>query len=229
MIEHFVSRGAMNIEGLGPQVVEKLLSVGLIKDSADLYSLDVESLAALDRMGKKSAENLMRAIENSKSAGLSRLLFAIGIRNIGEVAAEALAKRYKSLRACYKATVGEIVELDDFGLISAECVVQFFSEEKNISLCERLIDAGVKHEYESHVTGSRFEGLTFVLTGTLPSMTRDEASALIEGNLGKVSSSVSKKTSYVLAGAAAGSKLAKAEKLGVTVIDEAEFKRMLEA
>ena len=227
MIEHFVSRNAMNIDGMGPQVVEKLLTEGLIKDSADLYSLNEDELAALDRMGKKSAENLINAIENSKSAGLSRVLFAIGIRNIGEVAAEALAKRYKSLRACYDAKIEEITELDDFGPISAQCVVQFFSEERNRDLCERLISAGVLCEYESAVTGNLFEGLTFVLTGTLPTMTRDEAGALIEANLGKVSSSVSKKTDYVLAGEKAGSKLKKAESLGVTVIDEAQFLKML--
>ncbi len=227
MIEHFVSRGAMNIDGLGPQVVEKLLSVGLIKDSADLYTLEAEELSKVERMGKKSAENLVRAIDNSKSAGLGRVLFAIGIRNIGEVAAEALAKRYKSLRACYAATVEEIVELDDFGEISARCVVEFFREERNVSLCERLIAAGVNTEYESRAVGSKFEGLTFVLTGTLPTMTRDEASALVEANGGKTSSSVSKKTSYVLAGEAAGSKLTKAQALGVKIIGEEEFLRMV--
>ncbi len=227
MIEHFVSRGAMNIDGLGPQVVEKLLSAGLIKDSADLYTLEAEELSKVERMGKKSAENLVRAIENSKSAGLGRVLFAIGIRNIGEVAAEALAKRYKSLRACYSATVEEIVELDDFGEISAGCVVEFFKEEKNISLCERLIESGVKTEYESRAVGNKFEGLTFVLTGTLPTMTRDEASAIVEANGGKTSSSVSKKTSYVLAGEAAGSKLTKAQSLGVRIIGEEEFLRMV--
>ncbi len=227
MIEHFVSRGAMNIDGLGPQVVEKLLSAGLIKDSADLYSLKADELSELERMGKKSAENLVGAIERSKEAGLGRVLFAIGIRNIGEVAAESLANRYLSLRACYTATVEEITELPDFGEISARCVVEFFSEEKNISLCERLIAAGVKCEYESRVVGNKFEGLTFVLTGTLSTMTRDEASALITENGGKTSSSVSKKTSFVLAGEAAGSKLAKAEVLGVKIIDEGEFMRMV--
>ncbi len=227
MIEHFVSRGAMNIDGLGPQVVEKLLSAGLIKDSADLYSLSVEELASLDRMGKKSAENLVSAIERSKDAGLGRVLFAIGIRNIGEVAAEALAMRYGSLRAVFDATVEEIVCLPDFGEISAKCVVEFFDEEKNISLCERLIAAGVKCEYESKVSGNKLEGLTFVLTGTLPTMSREEASALIVANGGKTSSSVSKKTSYVLAGEAAGSKLSKAESLGVKIIDEDEFLGMV--
>ena len=228
MIEHFVSRNAMNIDGLGPQVVEKLLSEGLIKDSADLYSLKVEQIEALDRMGRKSAENLVNAINGSRNAGLERVIFAIGIRNIGEVAAGALAKRFRTLTACFDATVEEITELDDFGEITARSVVEFFSEEKNRELCRRLMDAGVKCEYESSIVGNIFEGKTFVLTGTLPTMTRDEASAMIESRMGKVTSSVSKKTDYVLAGAAAGSKLTKAQNLGIKIIDEEEFKRMLE-
>lgn len=227
MIEHFVSRNAMNIDGLGPQVVEKLLSEGLIKTSADLYSLTADSVAALDRMGKKSAENLIKAIEGSKSAGLERVIFALGIRNIGEVAASALAKRFGSLTACFDAKAEEIVELDDFGEIMARSVVEFFSEKKNIELCNKLIEAGVKCEYESNIVGSDLAGKTFVLTGTLPTMTRDEASALIEARMGKVTSSVSKKTDYVLAGSAAGSKLTKAQSLGIRIIDEDEFKKMI--
>lgn len=227
MIEHFVSRNAMNIEGLGPQVVEKLLSEKLILDSADLYSLKAEQIEALDRMGRKSAENLINAIESSKNAGLERVIFALGIRNIGEVAASALAKRFLTLKACFDATKEEITELDDFGEITARSVVEFFSEEKNRALCERLILAGVKCEYENTVVDNIFEGKTFVLTGTLPTMTRDEASAIIEARMGKVTSSVSKKTDYVLAGSAAGSKLTKAQNLGVKIIDEDEFKRML--
>jgi len=227
MIEHFVSRNAMNIDGLGPQVVEKLLSEGLIKTSADLYSLTADSVAALDRMGKKSAENLIKAIEGSKSAGLERVIFALGIRNIGEVAASALAKRFGSLTACFDAKAEEIVELDDFGEIMARSVIEFFSEKKNIELCNKLIEAGVKCEYESNIVGSDLAGKTFVLTGTLPTMTRDEASALIEARMGKVTSSVSKKTDYVLAGSAAGSKLTKAQSLGIRIIDEDEFKKMI--
>lgn len=227
MIEHFVSRNAMNIDGLGPQVVEKFLAEGLIKNSADLYTLTADKIESLDRMGKKSAENIINAIERSKNAGLERVIFALGIRNIGEVAASALAKRFKSLSACYTATVDEITELDDFGEITANSVVEFFSEKKNVELCNRLIEYGVKCEYESAVVASDLEGKTFVLTGTLPTMTRDEASKLIETRMGKVSSSVSKKTDYVLAGEAAGSKLTKAQNLGVKIIDEAEFKKMI--
>ena len=226
MIEHFASKGAMNIEGLGSQLVEKLLSEGLISNSADLYSLTVPQLEVLDRMGRKSAENLVSAIENSKSAGLDRLLFAIGIRNIGEVAAAALAKKFRSLRACYDATADEIETLDDFGSVTAECVVAFFADEKNRELCERLIEAGVVAEYENKTVSNTFEGLTFVLTGKLPTMTREEAAEIIENRMGHVSSSVSKKTHYVVAGSDAGSKLTKAQSLGVPVIDEATLLRM---
>lgn len=226
MIEHFASKGAMNIEGLGSQLVEKLLAEGLISNAADLYSLTVPQLEALDRMGRKSAENLVSAIENSKSAGLERLIFAIGIRNIGEVAAAALAKKFRSLRACYDATAEEIEQLDDFGSVTAECVVAFFADEKNRELCERLIEAGVLAEYENKTVANTFEGLTFVLTGKLPTMTREEAAQIIENRMGHVSSSVSKKTHYVVAGSDAGSKLTKAQSLGVPVIDEAELLRM---
>ncbi len=225
-IEHFASKGAMNIEGLGSQLVEKLLAEGLISNAADLYSLTVPQLEALDRMGRKSAENLVSAIENSKSAGLERLIFAIGIRNIGEVAAAALAKKFRSLRACYDATAEEIETLDDFGSVTAECVVAFFADEKNRELCERLIEAGVLAEYENKTVANTFEGLTFVLTGKLPTMTREEAAQIIENRMGHVSSSVSKKTHYVVAGSDAGSKLTKAQSLGVPVIDEAELLRM---
>ena len=226
MVEHFASKGAMNIEGLGSQLVERLLSEGLISDAADLYSLTVSQLEALDRMGRKSAENLVAAIESSKNAGLERLLFAIGIRNIGEVAAAALAKKFRSLRACYTATAEEIETLDDFGSVTAECVVSFFANEKNRELCERLVEAGVVAEYENRTVANTFEGLTFVLTGKLPTMTREEAAEIIENRMGHVSSSVSKKTHYVVAGSDAGSKLTKAQSLGVPVIDEAELLRM---
>lgn len=226
-LEHFASKDAMNIEGLGPQIIELLVSAGLVSDFADLYSLKAEQIEGLERMGKKSAENLVAAIERSKSAGLERLIFALGIRNIGEVAAAALAKRYGSLEACFAATKEEITELEDFGEISATCVVEYFSHEKNKALAQRLIDAGVLATATAKQINDKFAGLTFVLTGTLPTMTRDEASALIEGRAGKVASSVSKKTSYVLAGEAAGSKLTRAQELGIKVIDEKEFLSML--
>ncbi len=226
-IEHFASKGAMNIDGLGPQIIELLLREGVIHDCADLYMLTVDSVKGLERMGKKSAENLVKAIENSKSAGLERLIYALGIRNIGEVAAAALAGRYGTLEACMSATVDELIEIEDFGEITAKCVVDYFSHPQNIDLCRRLMDKGLVTSAVSAPKGTTLEGLTFVLTGTLPTMGRSEASALIKSHGGKVSGSVSKKTSYVVAGEAAGSKLTDAERLGVKIIDEAELLKML--
>ena len=226
-IEHFASKDAMNIDGLGPQVVELLLQNELIKDAADLFTLVPEQIASLERMGEKSASKLISAIEKSKSAGLERLIFALGIRNIGAVAASALANRYGSLEACMNATAEELVAIEDFGAITAECVVEFFSHEQNRALCERLIALGLLTECTAVKSSSLFEGKTFVLTGTLPTMKRDEAAALIKSNGGKVSSSVSKKTDFVVAGDDAGSKLTKARELDVTVISEAELLSML--
>ena len=226
-IEHFASKGAMNIDGLGPQIIELLLREGVISDCADLYDLTVDSVKGLDRMGKKSAENLVKAIEGSKSAGLERLIYALGIRNIGEVAAAALAGRYGTLEACMLATVEELVEIEDFGEITAKCVVDYFSHPQNIELCRRLIDKGLVTSAVSAPKGTSLEGLTFVLTGTLPTMGRSEASALIKAQGGKVSGSVSAKTSFVVAGEAAGSKLTNAERLGIKIIDEAELLKML--
>ena len=217
----------MNIDGLGPQIVELLLQKGLISDSADLYYLKAEEIAELDRMGKKSADNLISAIESSKTAGLERLLYALGIRNIGEVAAAALAARYGTLEACFDTTVEELCAIEDFGEITAKCVVDFFSHPQNRELCIRLMEAGVVTEATAKPTDNSFEGLTFVLTGTLPTMSRDEASKLIKSKGGKVSGSVSKKTSYVVAGEAAGSKLTNAQNLGVPIIDEDELLRMV--
>ncbi len=227
-IEHFASKDAMNIDGLGPQIVELLLANKLISDSADLYSLTEEQISGLDRMGKKSAENLINAIENSKNAGLERLIFALGIRNIGEVAATSLAKKYGSLEKCFEATVDEICEIEDFGMITAECVVDYFSHPQNRVLCQRLIDAGLKTEAVRKQVKDNFNGMTFVLTGTLPTMTRHEASELIKERGGKVSGSVSKKTTFVLAGEEAGSKLTKAKELNIRIISEEEFLKMLD-
>ena len=226
-IEHFASKDAMDIDGLGPQIVEALINAELIRDAADLYDLTVAQVSELERMGEKSAQNLIDAIEKSKSAGLERLLYALGIRNIGAVAAAALAGKYRTLDACMTATVEEICEIPDFGQITAESVVNYFSHPQNQSLCLRLIGAGCVTETTAAPQGDRFAGMTFVLTGTLPTMSRDEASALIKAQGGKVSGSVSKKTTYVVAGEAAGSKLTKANELGVTVIDEATLMTML--
>lgn len=225
-IEHFASKGAMNIDGLGPQIVNALLENGLIHDCADLYLITEEQVAEIERMGKKSAQNLINSINNSKSAGLERLVYALGIRNIGEVAASALANRYKTLDALMCATVEELCEIPDFGEITADCVVDFFSHPQNIDLCRKLSSLGLNTSSTFVQLDNRFEGLTFVLTGTLPTMSRDAASKMIKDRGGKTAGSVSGKTSYVLAGEDAGSKLVKAKNLGITIIDEEEFLKM---
>lgn len=226
-IEHFASKNAMNIDGLGPQIVELLLSQKLIGDVSDLYTLRSEDIAGLERMGEKSAQNLVLAIENSKSAGLERLVYALGIRNIGEVAGAALAKKYKTLDALIGATREELCEIEDFGEITADCVVDFFSHPQNVELCRKLQSLGLVTEAVAAPVGDKLSGLTFVLTGTLPTMSRDEAAALIKAAGGKVSGSVSSKTSYVVAGDAAGSKLTKAQSLGINIIDEEKLMEML--
>lgn len=226
-IEHFASKNAMNIEGLGPQIVELLLRHRLIQNAADLYSLRPEQLANIERMGERSAKKLVEAIERSKSAGLERLIYALGIRNIGEVAAASLAARFGTFKACMKATYEELLTIEDFGEVTAQSVLNYFSHPQNIELCQRLIDAGLVAEATQRPKDDRLAGLTFVLTGTLPTMTREEAEAKIKARGGRCAGSVSRKTSYVVAGEAAGSKLTKARELGVPVIDEAELLKML--
>ena len=226
-ITHFASKGAMNIDGLGPQVVELLLSAGKIKDIADLYTLKIEDIEGLDRMGRKSAENLVSAIEDSKSRGLERLLFALGIRQVGEVAAEEISGKMRSLENLFTATFDDFAAIKDIGTITATALVEFFADPTTKELCDRLSALGVNTNATGEERGELFAGLTFVLTGTLPTMTRDEASAIIKKNGGKVSGSVSKKTSYVVAGEEAGSKLTKAKELGVNIIDEATLISMV--
>ena len=226
-LEHFASKNAMNIEGLGPQMVELLLSAGLVRTAPDLYCLTAEQLVPLDRMGELSAKNLVAAIERSKSAGLERLIYALGIRNIGEAAAAAMAARFGTLERCLTATYDELCGIEDFGDVTAQCVLNFFSHPQNIELCRRLTEAGLLTSATAKKADDSLGGMTFVLTGTLPTMTRDEASALIKEHGGKVSGSVSKKTTYVVAGEEAGSKLTKAHDLGVNVIDEAALLAML--
>lgn len=224
---HFASKGAMDIDGLGPALLEKLHESGLVKSIADIYSLTAEQLAGLERMGEKSAAKLISSIEKSKSAGLARLLSALGIRQVGDKAAAVIAARFGDIEELFKATPETLCEIDDVGEITAENIVSFFSHPQTRRMIDRLKNVGVVMTAEKAAAGDdRFAGMTFVLTGTLPDMTRDEASALITSHGGKVSGSVSKKTSYVVAGAEAGSKLAKAESLGVPVIDEAELLRM---
>lgn len=219
-IVHFASKGAMNIDGLGPQVVELLLSNGKIANIADLYTLKTEDIETLERMGRKSAENLVNAISDSKSRGLERLLYALGVRQVGEVAAESIARKMRTIDACMTASVEDYTAIEDIGEITARALVEYFADPATVELIDTLKELGVKTEANSEERAETLSGLTFVLTGTLPTMTRDEASALIKQAGGKVSGSVSKKTSYVVAGEEAGSKLTKANELGVTVIDE---------
>ena len=228
-IEHFASKGAMNIDGLGPQIVELLLANSKIANVADLYALTAEDIEPLERMGKKSAKKLVSAIEASKSVGLARLIYALGIREVGEIAAAALAARFGTLEALSMATAEEISSIESFGEVTAEYVVDFFGHPQNRELCARLEAVGVLTVDTSAPVGDLFASKTFVLTGTLPTMSRDEASALIKQNGGKTSGSVSKKTDFVLAGEAAGSKLAKAQELGVRIISESDLLSMIES
>jgi len=227
-LEHFVSRDAMNIDGCGEAQINALIAAGFIKDAADLYSLKEEQIETLERMGKKSAQNLVSAIENSKGAGLARLIHALGIRHVGKQTAIALAKYFGSLDAVMSAGVETLSEIDDVGEVVAESICNFFSLESTKELCEKLKNAGVVTvDNASSKDSDKLSGLTFVITGTLPGMKREEAGELIEKNGGKTSSSVSKKTSYLLCGSDAGSKLAKAESLGVPVIDLDELMKMI--
>ncbi len=226
-IEHFASREAMDIEGLGISVCESLIASGLVNSAADLYYLDVESVAELDRLGKKSAENLIAAIEKSKDAGLARLLCGLGIRQVGQKAAKVLASHFESLDNLIAADVDALTQLPDIGEITAGFIIDWFNNPQSMHLIGRLREAGVSFVSKEDRRDNRFAGLTFVLTGTLEQFTRDEASAIIESYGGKASSSVSKKTSYVLAGENAGSKLTKAESLGVQIISEEDFAAMI--
>ena len=225
---HFASRDAMDIDGLGPAILEQLVSAGLLRTPADLYALTQEQLAGLERMGEKSAQNLLDALEASKKNDFSRLIFALGIPHIGAKAAKLLAARFPTMDALLEATEEEIASIDGFGQIMAQAVAEFLQLPGSRHLIQALREAGVNMEAAQTPTGSLFSGRTFVLTGTLPTMTRSQASALIESLGGKVSGSVSKKTSYVVAGEEAGSKLAKAEKLGIPVLSEAELLAMAE-
>lgn len=227
-LTHFASRDAMDIEGLGPAVVESLVNAGLLKAPGDLYSLNAEAVAKLDRMGKKSAENLMAAIEKSKGNDLSKLLFGFGIRQVGQKAAKLLAARFGTLDALREATVEELTAVNDIGEITARSLAEWLHSPQAEHMIETLKEAGVNMTSELQPVGDRFAGLTFVLTGTLEQFSRAEAGARIEALGGKVSSSVSKKTSYVVAGEEAGSKLNKANSLGVQVLSEAEFLDMLD-
>ncbi|MDY4635556.1 MAG: NAD-dependent DNA ligase LigA [Candidatus Limivicinus sp.] len=227
-IAHFASRDAMDIEGLGISVCESLISSGLVKDASDLYYLEAEPVAQLERMGDKSAKNLIAAIENSKQAGLARLLCAFGIRQVGQKAAKVLASHYVDLDELMAADTEALTSIPDIGGITAGFIVDWFQNPQSQDLINKLRGAGVSFKSREEKKDDRFAGLTFVLTGTLSRFTRDEASAIIESFGGKASSSVSKKTAFVLAGENAGSKLTKAESLGIKIISEEEFETMIQ-
>lgn len=228
-IVHFASKSAMNIDGLGPAIVQQLMDAEMIHAPADLYTLTAEQLLTLEGFREKSAENLLGAIERSKQQPLDRVIAALGIPNIGQNAAVLLCAHFGSIDAIRHADAAEIAAIDGFGDIMAKSVCETFARPDFAAQLDRLLSLGVEMRYEKKQTGDRFAGMTFVLTGTLPTLKRDEAKAMIEANGGKVTGSVSKKTDIVVAGEEAGSKLTKAQSLGIPVIDEAELLRRLEA
>ncbi|MDE6731719.1 MAG: NAD-dependent DNA ligase LigA [Oscillospiraceae bacterium] len=227
-LEHFASRPAMNIDGLGEAVVEQLVSAELVHTVADLYTLDLEKLTALERFGTKSAENLLKAIEYSKKNEPDRLIFALGIRGIGQKAATLLCQKFGDVDSIMAASAEDIAAIDGFGEILAQSVYNAMREPHRVKLIERLKELGLNMTYTSKQVSDKLNGLTFVLTGTLPTLKRDQAKEMIEQRGGKVSGSVSKKTSYVVAGEEAGSKLTKANELGITVLTEEQFLQMIE-
>jgi len=228
-IEHWCARGAMDIEGGGEVLVAQLVKANLVHDVADLYSLTLDQLLALERMGTKSAQNFLSAIETSKTRELWRLVFGLGILHVGVGVAKSLARAFPSLDALASATIEELTRTEDIGEVIAQSVRHWFGEPRNRELIERLRKAGLNFESSTHTQCSQtaIAGKSFVLTGTLPTLKREEAAAKIEEAGGKVSSSVSKKTDYVVAGEEAGSKLTKAQELGVSVLDEAGLLKLL--
>ncbi len=226
---HFVSKPAMNIDGLGEAIIEQLFENRMIETAADLYYLKAEEIEKLDKMGAKSTENFINSLENSKKNPLYRVICGLGIQHIGEKASKLLAKEYLSIDALMKANVDELTEINEIGEVMANSIVNFFAEPHNVEFIEKLRNAGVSlaDEQSAKNSDNRFESMTFVLTGTLSRFTRAQATEIIESFGGKTSSSVSKKTTYVLAGEEAGSKLDKANKLGVSVISEEEFSNMI--
>jgi len=226
---HFAARGVMNIEGLGDAMVSQLLAAGYVRGIADLYELKKEQLLALERVGEKSAQALLDEIERSKAAPLARVLFGLGIRFVGERTAQLLATHFGSIDALMAATAEELEAVNEVGPRVAQAIAEFFAEPRNRALVERLRKEGLTFTAEKRVTTSTLEGLTFVLTGTLPNLTREVAKERIESAGGRVSGSVSKKTSYVVAGEEAGSKLDKANSLGISVLDEAGLLELLES
>jgi len=228
-IIHYASRVAMDIDGLGEKLIEQLWQLGFIEDIKDIYLLKnyKKELLTVDRFGQTKIDNLIEAIENSKNNSLDRFIFGLGIRHVGAKAAKNLTKFYHNITELSKAQIVDLIQIDDIGDVMAESIVSYFKDEDHIKLIENLIALGVNPKSENTTSNEIFKGLTFVLTGTLPNLTREEASKMIEDAGGKTSSSVSKKTSFVVAGSDAGSKLAKARELNVKIIDEETLLKML--
>lgn len=219
----------MDIDGLGLKIVEQLIEKGLIKNIADIYTLTLEEIASLKKNGKKFAQNLIDSIEKSKQQDLFHLITALGIRQVGSKAAKVLAKKYKTIENLQNATLESLAMTEDIGEITASNIIEFFHQEQTKDILEKLQQAGINMKaIEEEKSDNRLEGKTFVLTGTLENYTRQEASNLIEQYGGKVSSSVSKKTDYVVAGEEAGSKLKKAEELNLIILTEEEFQKLME-
>jgi DNA ligase (NAD+) len=227
-IRHFASKAAFDFDGLGDKLVDQLVEKKLLNSYADLFKLDADTLAALDRMGAKSAENLIRAIEKGKQIGFARFIYALGIRNVGEHVAVLLAAQFDSLEALTNCTTEDLVAIDGIGPVVAESIVSFFNQAENLSIVGRILDSGVEIAFESQQRGENLNGKIFVLTGTLESMTRRQAKDLIAKAGGKVTGSVSRKTDYVVAGESAGSKLSKAREMGVPIIDEVTLKGLID-
>jgi DNA ligase (NAD+) len=229
-LEHFVSRGAMDIVGLGIRVAEQLVEAKLVSDVADLYTLDKEELLSLEGFAEKKAENLLAAIRASRERPLSRVILALGIRGVGEVVAADLAVHFRSLDTLAAADAEDLQQVEGIGPSIAEAVVEWFAQARNRRVLEKLKKGGIwPREKAARATESQtLAGLTFVITGTLPGLSREEAKALIQRNGGKVSDSVGRTTSYLVAGESPGSKLRKAEELGVPILDEAKLRRLAE-
>jgi len=226
-LRYFAGRDQMDIENLGPALIEQLVDGGLVKDFADLYKLDVKTLAELERMAEKSAQNVIDGIEKSKSRTLGRLIAALGIRHVGEQNAEILAEQFGSIDAIKKATAEELTEIEQIGPVLAKSIYEYFHDSTNLKIIDKLITAGIKPKHKQTKQSDKLAGKTFVVTGTLENFSRAEIEQTIKQNGGKVSSSVSKKTDYVLAGTESGSKLDKANQLGVEIINEQQFLKMI--
>jgi DNA ligase (NAD+) len=226
-IKHFASKGAFDIDGLGDKLVDQLVEKGLVSSYADLFDLDVQTVAALDRMGTKSAENLIDAIESGRQIVFARFLYALGIRHVGEYVAGLLADQFDSLELLMDCPAEDLTDIEGVGPIVAKSIVGFFKNNENLTVIQRLLDSGVKIEFETKLKTDFLDAKVFVLTGTLQSMTRRQAREMIEAAGGKVTGSVSRNTDYIVAGQSPGSKLAKAQELGVQVIDEAALLEIL--